>query len=95
MAFDGLLMHQLANEIKTNLPMTINKVLQISDTEILLDGQSNERKLRLIIGIHSQNNRINFTEENYSESKQENEFLILLAKHLRAGVIPKYGSDRR
>lgn len=87
MAFDGLLMHQLANEIKTNLPMTINKILQISDTEILLDGQSNERKLRLIIGIHSQNNRINFTEENYSESKQENEFLILLEKHLRAGVI--------
>lgn len=87
MAFDGLLMHQLVNEIKTNLPMTINKILQISDTEILLDGQSNERKLRLIISIHSQNNRINFTEEHYSESKQENDFLILLEKHLRAGVI--------
>ncbi|WP_162616083.1 Rqc2 family fibronectin-binding protein [Paenibacillus lutimineralis] len=87
MAFDGLLMHQLAKEIKTNLPMTIHKIFQISDTEILLDGQSNERKLRLIISIHSQNNRINFTEENYSESKQENEFLILLEKHLRAGVI--------
>jgi len=87
MAFDGLFMHQLAKEIKTNLPMTINKILQISDTEILLDGLSNERNIRLIISIHPQNNRINFTEDNYSESKQENEFLILLAKHLRAGVI--------
>lgn len=87
MAFDGLLMHQLAKKIKTNLPMTIHKILQISDTEILLDGPSNERKLRLIISIHPQNNRINFTEENYSETRQENGFLILLEKYLRAGVI--------
>lgn len=87
MALDGLLMHQLAKVIKANLPMAINTILQISDTEILLDGQSYERKLRLIISVHSQNNRINFTEENYSESKLENDFPILLSEHLHAGII--------
>lgn len=87
MAFDGLLMYQIAKEIKANLPMTINNILQISDTEILLNVQSYERKLRLIISVHSQNNRINFTEENNSKPKQENDFSILLSKHLRSGVI--------
>lgn len=78
MAFDGLLMHQLAKEIKVNLPMKINKILQISETEILLDGQSYDREIRLLISVHS-------------ESKQENDFSILLAKHLHAGVIQSMG----
>ena len=65
MALDGLCLHQIHAGIHQMLPAKINKIQQVSDTEILFNLRSRSSGFRLMISCHSQFNRINITEENY------------------------------
>ena len=97
MAIDGILLNQLNNEIKSLLPAKINKIQQISDTEILIHARSNQYGFKWMISAHSQYNRMNITKENYSAPDTSNNFIMVLRKYLDGGIIKsseQVGLDR-
>ncbi len=97
MALDGLCLHQIHAGIHQMLPAKINKIQQVSDTEILFNLRSRSSGFRLMISCHSQFNRINITEENYVAPDIPNNFIMILRKYLDGGIISEskqLGLDR-
>ena len=65
MALDGLLLHALCRQFQEILPCKINKIHQISNTELLFHLRTQREKKNLLISCHSQYNRINLTDRAY------------------------------
>lgn len=87
MALDGIILHKLTNEIKNSLPIKINKIYQVSNTEILFHVRCNRNKNNLIISTHSIYNRIHFSNHKYPTPESPSNFITLLRKHLENGTI--------
>ena len=97
MALDGLLLHQIDQELQAKLPCRINKIQNISDVELLWTLRSAQQTLRLLISLHSTYNRIHFTKANYTTLESPTNFVMLLRKQLEGGFIRKceqVGLDR-
>ena len=86
MALDGIILAQLCDEMKEALPLRINKIYQISNTELLFFLRGKEKK-NLLISAHSQYNRISFTNKSYPTPESPSPFVMLLRKHLENGMI--------
>ena len=87
MALDGLLLNKIKQEITQILPAKINKIYQISNTEILFQLRAEGKKQNLIISCHSLYNRINITTENYPTPEEPSNFIMFLRKHLDGATI--------
>lgn len=97
MALDGLLLHRLNETVKELLPAKINKIQQISDTEILIHARSHRMGFKWMISAHSQYNRMNITTKNYTAPEFPNNFIMVLRKYLDGGIIKEseqVGLDR-
>lgn len=97
MALDGLLLRQLQEEISAYLPAKINKIQQISETEILFLLHSSKGNRKLMISTHSVYNRIHFTNEKYTTMETPGNFVMLLRKLCDQGIIKnvtQIGLDR-
>lgn len=86
MAFDGIFLHQVVGQLQSLAGLRINKVYQISDTEVLfnLHGRST---VQLMISCHSRYNRINITARQYPTRPDPSMFIMLLRKYLEGGTI--------
>jgi len=86
MAFDGIFLHQVVRQLQPVVGMRINKVYQISDTEVLfsLHGRG---PAQLMISCHSRYNRINITARQYPTRPDPSMFIMLLRKYLEGGTI--------
>ena len=96
MALDGIILYQLCKQLKEPLPLRINKIYQISNTELLFQTRGKE-KVSLLISAHSQYNRISFTKKSYPTPESPSPFVMLLRKHLENGMlisIEQGGLDR-
>lgn len=96
MALDGIILAQLTKELKEALPLRINKIYQISNTELLFQCRGKE-KVSLLISAHSQYNRISYTKKAYPTPESPSPFVMLLRKHLENGMmisIEQGGLDR-
>lgn len=87
MALDGLLLHALCRQFQEILPCKINKIHQISNTELLFHLRTQREKKNLLISCHSQYNRINLTDRAYPTPEEPSHFVMLLRKHLEGGLI--------
>ena len=87
MALDGLFMHQIAKQLKNILPARINKIQQVSDTEVLLHLRHDSTNHKLMISTHTQYNRISLTYENYQSPSVPNNFIMVLRKYIDGGYI--------
>lgn len=87
MALDGILLHALCRKLNENIPCKINKIHQISNTELLFHLRTQREKKNLLISCHSQYNRINLTERSYPTPEEPSHFVMLLRKHLEGGLI--------
>ena len=87
MALDGILLHALVQQFNEIVPCKINKIHQISNTEILFHIRAQREKKNLLISCHSQYNRINLTERSYPTPEEPSHFVMLLRKHLEGGMI--------
>ena len=87
MALDGLLLHALCRQFQEILPCKINKIHQISNTELLFHLRTQREKKNLLISCHSQYNRINLTDRTYPTPEEPSHFVMLLRKHLEGGLI--------
>ncbi len=97
MAIDGIVLRQITKQLAALLPAKINKIQQLSDTEILMQLRTHEGTKKLLISTHSVYNRINITELQYTTLDAPGNFVMLLRKQLDGGIIRKLeqeGLDR-
>ncbi len=97
MALDGLVLHQIQSVLQEYIPAKINKIQQISDTELLFTIRSSKGNKKLLISAHSVYNRIHLTNESYTALETPSNFLMLLRKQLDGGIIrslQQIGLDR-
>ena len=86
MAFDGVFLRQVVRQLQVLNGSRINKIFQISDTEILFHLYG-LRKYQLMISCHSSYNRIHLTDRSYPTRNTPSNFIMLLRKHLEGGTI--------
>lgn len=87
MAFDGLLVKNLINELKILETGRISKIKQLSKLEIILTIRANKVNHNLIISANSQSARMHLTKNQYETLKEPPSFCMMLRKHLDGGYI--------
>lgn len=97
MALDGIVLNQIEKGLQSIIPGKINKIQQVSDTEILFTIRANNYNHKLMISAHSTYNRIHITKRNYNTPEVPNNFIMVLRKHISGAIIKKLeqiGLDR-
>ncbi|MDD6466610.1 MAG: NFACT RNA binding domain-containing protein [Erysipelotrichaceae bacterium] len=87
MAFDGIFLKQITKQLQTIVPCKINRIHQVSDTELLFQLRHERTKYQLLISAHSLYNRINITTRTYPTPEIPSNFIMLLRKHLEGSII--------
>lgn len=87
MALDGILLQKIVSEMKTALPMRIQKIWAISNTEILFQTHGDTGKQQLFISCHSVYNRLLLTKRNYPTPNEPSNFVMVLRKYLEGATI--------
>lgn len=87
MALDGILLQKIVEEIAPALPMRIQKIWQISNTEILFQTHGDAGKQQLLISCHSVYNRLLLTKRNYPTPSEPGNFVMVLRKYLEGAAI--------
>ena len=87
MALDGIILHKITNEIKSSLPARIQKIYEISGTEILFQLHGKNGKQQLLISCHSVYNRLLFTKRSYPTPAEPSNFIMVLRKYLEGAMI--------
>ncbi len=97
MALDGILLHKVVPEIAKSFPLRIQKIWDISNTEILFQTHGEDGKKQLLISCHSVYNRILFSKRNYPTPSEPRSFVMVLRKYLEGSImetIEQFGLDR-
>lgn len=89
MALDGIILEKCANELRSRLPMRINRINESSNTTLVFNVHGARERQNLIISLHSNFNRICLSERNYQSNSQPSGFVMLLRKYLLNGIIVK------
>lgn len=97
MALDGIILNQICKELNEVVPSKINKIQQVSDTEILFTIRANNQNYKLLISAHSTYNRIHLTNHTYVTPEVPHSFIMVLRKHISGAIITsieQQGLDR-
>ena len=97
MALDGIVLQAITNQLQELLPAKINKIQQLSDTELLFQLRTKNGNKKLLLSLHSVYNRINITNQSYTTLDAPQGFVMLLRKQLDGGMIrslQQIGLDR-
>lgn len=87
MALDGILLHKIVPALQNSLPMRIQKIWQISNTEVLFQVHGKQGKQQLLISTHAEYNRLLFTQRNYPTPSEPGNFVMVLRKYLEGSTI--------
>ena len=87
MALDGILLHKIVPGIQEVLPARIQKIYQISSSEVLFILHGRSGKKQLLVSCHSQYNRMLLTDRSYPTPNEPSNFVMLLRKHLEGSTI--------
>ena len=87
MALDGIVLQAITNQLQELLPAKINKIQQLSDTELLFQLRTKNGNKKLLLSLHSVYNRINITNQSYTTLDAPQGFVMLLRKQLDGGMI--------
>ena len=96
MALDGLLLHNIVQELQELTPLRINRIAQISENELIFECYR-QKKVNLILSIDSNTNRLSITNEAFVRMQEPSHFVMLLRKYCENGwiqKIEKIGLDR-
>lgn len=97
MPFDGLFVQKLTSELQILKNGRINKINQISPTDMLFSVRSNGLTYPLFISIHPELYHMNISNRSYDNDKNISNFTILLRKYLEGGIIKEisqFDNDR-
>ncbi len=87
MALDGILLHKIIEEIKVDFPARINRIYQVSSSEVLFQLRTPSGKKNLVISCHSIYNRITLTTKPFPTPEEPTNFIMLLRKYLESSKI--------
>lgn len=87
MALDGIVLYKLAQSFRQELPIKINRIIEISSNEIVLNVHHQNKRDNIIIGISANANRIHFSQQNYVSLDHPSNFTMTLRKKLIGGII--------
>ena len=87
MALDGILLYKILPGIREILPARIQKIYQISSTEVLFQLHGNMKKQQMLISCHSLYNRILLTKRSYPTPDEPANFVMVLRKYLEGAMI--------
>lgn len=87
MALDGILLNRIVPQIADHLPLRIQKIWNISNTELLFQVHGTHGKKQLLISTHSVYNRLLFSDRNYPTPVEPANFVMVLRKYVEGGVI--------
>lgn len=87
MALDGIVLNQITKGLQSIVPGKINKIQQVSDTEILFTIRANNYNHKLMISAHSTYNRIHLTNRTYNTPEVPQNFIMVLRKHISGAII--------
>lgn len=87
MALDGILLHKITDEIRHSLPARIQKIYEISGTEILFQLHGTAGKQQLLVSCHSVYNRMLLTKRSYPTPMEPGNFVMVLRKYLEGAVM--------
>ncbi|QRG87277.1 NFACT family protein [Bulleidia sp. zg-1006] len=97
MAVDGILLHKMIPLLQADLPLRIQKIWNLSNTELLFQVHGKNAKKQLLISTHSLYNRIQFTNRKFSTPEEPISFVMLLRKYIEGSTIEsieQVGLDR-
>ncbi len=97
MALDGILLYKILPGIAAVLPARIQKIYQISHTEVLFILHGGGERQQLLISCHSQYNRILLTRRSYPTPDEPGNFVMVLRKYLEGSSfehVEQAGLDR-
>ena len=87
MAFDGILIHHLVDELKTNLQFgRINKIIQPNPTDIVLQIH-NHHTFNFLISMSYNNPRFYLINEKPQAPLNPYNFCMVLRKYLERGIV--------
>lgn len=87
MALDAIMISKLIPDIQAILPCRINKIYQISKTELLFQLKTHNGKNQLLISCHSLYNRFNLSQRKFPTPEEPGNFVMLLRKYLEGASI--------
>lgn len=87
MALDGLMINKIVLDLNKYIPMRINKIYGVSNSELLFHVRTNKENKILLINTEASSNRIHFTSRDYINEEHPNNFVMLLRKHFTNGQI--------
>lgn len=87
MALDGIILSKICEDLKNYLPMRINKIIGVSDNEIVFNVLAKSKRTNLIISCHSLYNRICLSDRTYNTYNNPSGFIMLMRKHINGGII--------
>lgn len=98
MSFDGTFIHSLLTEIKPELVNSkVSKVYQPFEHELVFVFRINRQNKKLLISSNPQYNRMNLTDEKFTNPTVPPTFAMVLRKHLEGSFlfkIEQVGNDR-
>ena len=87
MALDGILLNKVVPELSQSFPIRIQKIWDISSTEILFQTYGANGKQHLLISTHSVYNRILFSKRDYPTNSEPSSFVMVLRKYLEGATM--------
>lgn len=87
MALDGIILGKVAMLLRAALPIRINRIADVSKTELVFNVHANSLRSNLVISLHSLYNHIAFSNRNYATYNDASTFTMVLRKHLLNGII--------
>lgn len=89
MALDGIILSKIKEDLDKNLPIRINRISELSKTEIIFNVHANNIRTNLVISLHSVYNHISLSNLNYTSYNEPNNFVMVLRKYIQNGIIYK------
>ena len=93
MAIDGILLSKMVPEVQAVLPLRIQKIYEISNTEVLFQVHGAGGKKQLLISCHSVYNRFLLTKRSYPTPMEPGNFVMVLRKYLEGSIIEAVAGD--
>ena len=97
MALDGILLYKIVPGIRQILPCRIQKIYEISDTEILFQVHGAGGRHQMMVSCHSVYNRLLLSSRSYPTPQEPGNFVMVLRKYLEGATftgIRQGGLDR-
>ncbi|GAA0358904.1 Rqc2 family fibronectin-binding protein [Bacillus horti] len=89
MAFDGMMVYGIVDELQQLEHGRISKIYQPYDRDLVFHIRANGRNVRLLLSANPSYPRIHLTEQSFENPMEAPMFCMLLRKHLEGGIIQR------